>query len=502
MPQRYLCKVFLKNADNKNINLHKEDGSTMDTQTHDPMFRFQNPVGPETGLEKSDISAPFPLKSCVAVSKSDVAGQPPGYFKTARVLSIVGIAAYGIIRSVEIIVLNSDYRLALGVSLFCGCTIALLLVFMGFVKDKAKLAFYVPFITFVCFTAGSVYLKEFEYFFMIWLGICGIGCVYHNFKKFLSFSITSSAIIFFLFLFNFITDNTAITLSQALTRCFFAVFTAAFFLVSAKFSWETNNRTAAVLDVFSAVMEATPNFMAVLDEHHGVICMSRRFAEFIRLTDPAAVTGRPLPDLIEDPEYRMMLTEVLAAGELFEGTKEIKREGNSCRFRILLKRLEGDVSGFFIDITDITPPEAAQNPIKRAPGRLFERKQEDQDAVYLRILKSYVLHTPELLGKLREFSLDKLAEYTDAIGALKEASYGIGAAGIGDQAEALEQAVKAADYKKIQAENNALITQVEGLLMDFREMVQNTAATGQEEPQSPGSGNSALEKNAEYRHAV
>jgi PAS domain-containing protein len=474
----------------------------MDTQTHDQMFRFQNPLGSETGIEKSDATNAFPIKSHVAVSNSDVTGQSPGYFKTARVLSIVGIAAYGIIRSVELIARNSDYRLALGVSLFCGCTIAILLIFTGFVKDKAKLAFYVPFITFVCFTAGSVYLKEFEYFFMIWLGICGIGCAYHNFKKLLSFSITSSVIIFFLFLFNFITDNTTITLSQALSRWFFAIFTAAFFLISEKLSLETNNRTAAVLDVFSTVMETTPNFMAILDEGKGIVCMSRRFAEFIRLTDPSAVTGRPLPDLIEDPEYRMMLTEALAAGDLFEGTKEIKREGNSRRFRIFLKRLEGDISGFFIDITDITPPEAAQNLSKGTPGGLFDQIQEDQDAVYLPILKSYVLRTPELLGKLREFSLDNLAEYTDAVAAIKGASYGIGAAGIGDQAEALEQAVKAADYKKIQAENNALITQIEGVLMGLREMLQNTAATDPKEPPNSGSGNSGLEKNAEYRHAV
>jgi hypothetical protein len=73
---------------------------------------------------------------------------------------------------------------------------------------------------------------------MIWLSICGTGCLYRNFKKLLSFFITSNVIIFFLFLFGFFTQNTDTLFSQTLSRWIFAVVISIFFLAAAKFSSE------------------------------------------------------------------------------------------------------------------------------------------------------------------------------------------------------------------------------------------------------------------------
>ena len=287
------------------------------------------------------------------------------YLKKSRLLSIIGIIAYGCIRSVEIIARGLNYRNALEVVLFCGCIAAALFVLMYLMKDEAKLAFYVPFITFVGFTAGSVYLKDFEYFFIIWLGICGIGCIYHNFKKLLSFFITSNVIIFFLFLFNFITQN---TLPQALAQWSFAVCTSAFFLVSAQFPSKTNSPADKVFDAFSLLMEAAPHLMAVVDESGGIICMSRRLEEFIRVEDPAAIAGRPLLDLIDDPEFKMMIKEILETRDFFEGTKKITDTGGTPRvFALFSKRLGGDVPGLFIDIADITQDIQFQNKMEKTP---------------------------------------------------------------------------------------------------------------------------------------
>jgi PAS domain S-box-containing protein len=284
--------------------------------------------------------------------------------KKARLLSVIGTTTYGFIRFAELIAQGSDYPNTLGVALFCGCIMAVLFTLMYFVKDTAKLAFYVPFITFVGFAAGSVYLKNFEYFFIIWLGICGIGCVYHNFKKLLSFFITSNVVIFFLFLFNFIIPN---TLPQALAQWSFAVFTSAFFLISAKFSSETNSRIAKVVDAFSVLMETTSNLMVIVDERNCITYISRSLKEFIRVKEPAEITGKPLLDLIDVPEFKMMIKEILEAGDFFEDTKEITDDGTPRVFKIVSKRLEGDVPELFINIVDITPDIRAQEKTEKTP---------------------------------------------------------------------------------------------------------------------------------------
>jgi PAS domain S-box-containing protein len=87
-----------------------------------------------------------------------------------------------------------------------------------------------------------------------------------------------------------------------------------------------------------------------------------------------------------------------------------------------------------------------------------------REDIYLRILRSYITHTPELLKKLRALSRENLADYAITVHGLKGASYGICADGIGKQAEALEQAAKTGDYEKAAANNGAFINRVEKLL--------------------------------------
>ncbi|MDR3167862.1 MAG: response regulator [Treponema sp.] len=591
----------------------------------------------------------------------------------------------------EIIARGPDYRNTLGVGVSCGCIVAALFVLMYFMKDKAKLAFYAPFVTFVGFVAASIYLKDFEYFFIIWLGICGIGCVYHNFKKFLSFFITSNVIIFFLFLFNFITKN---TLPQALAQWSFAVFTSVFFLISAKFSSETKNHTAKVFDAFAILMETTPNLMAIVDDRNCITYMSMRLQEFIRIKDSTAVAGKPLLDLIDDSEFKTMIQKILDAGDFFEGTKEITDNGTLRIFKIFSKRLEGDAPGLFIDIADITPSIQDQNKVEktplvqnayrtsinseirssfngiqnRSPARSYmpygkvlvvdegmitldavknlmvpyglfvdciisgreaverirnetikydvvfmdpqlpeidgieviriirntigteyaknlpvialtvagveedrllsggfnaliqkpidtmgldtilnqwvrdkqpeeilvkaEREQAnhifieevpigileslqvegvnfergiqyyDREAAYLQILKSYLLHIPELLKKLPGIFPDKLSEYAAAIRIIKGSSYVICADDIGKQAEALEQAVKAGDYIKVQTENNGFVKKVERILNGIRDMLEYLAMKDLEKSENSLLDSGMLEKDAECRHAV
>jgi CheY-like chemotaxis protein/HPt (histidine-containing phosphotransfer) domain-containing protein len=439
-------------------------------------------------------------------------------------------------------------------------------------------------------------------------------------------------------------------------------------------------------------METTPHLTAVVDESNGITCMSKRLKEFIRVKDPDAITGKPLLDLIDDPEFKMMIKEILETRGSFEGTKKITDNGGTSRiFTFFSKQLEGDVPGLFIDIADITDiqfqnktektppvqkaflsainyeirppfngvqnknpvrsympygkvlvadagmisPDAVKNLLlpygllidyilsgreaverirnetikydvvfmdpllpridgveviriirdkigteyaKNLPiialtvspagdGERFlssgfnaliqkpvdsmcldtllnqwvrdkqpeeirlkaERKQVnhvfieeppleilksleaagvdfdrgvqyyDREAAYVQILQSYLLHIPELLKKIKEISPNNLSKYTTAVHIIKGSSYIICADDIGEQAEALEQAARTGDYKKVQMKNSAFIKQVERVLKCIRDLLE-TLAIKESHNSLPGSG--LIEKNAECRHAV
>ncbi|MDR1949022.1 MAG: hybrid sensor histidine kinase/response regulator, partial [Spirochaetaceae bacterium] len=98
--------------------------------------------------------------------------------------------------------------------------------------------------------------------------------------------------------------------------------------------------------------------------------------------------------------------------------------------------------------------------------------------VYLRILRSYAIHTPELLEKLRGLSRETLPEYAITVHGLKGASYGVCAGGIGREAEALEHAAKAGNYGEVAAENGAFIARTEALITRLEALLRDAAERG------------------------
>jgi signal transduction histidine kinase/CheY-like chemotaxis protein len=95
--------------------------------------------------------------------------------------------------------------------------------------------------------------------------------------------------------------------------------------------------------------------------------------------------------------------------------------------------------------------------------------------IYLRILRSYVTHAPDLLEKLRGLSRETLPDYGVTVHGLKGASYGINADEIGKAAEALEHAAKAGDYGQVERMNAAFIGRTETLVAAIEELLRGLA---------------------------
>jgi PAS domain S-box-containing protein len=100
------------------------------------------------------------------------------------------------------------------------------------------------------------------------------------------------------------------------------------------------------------------------------------------------------------------------------------------------------------------------------------------ETAYLGILRSYMIHTPGLLEKLRFPSHETLADYAITVHGLKGSSFGICAEGIGKLAEELEYAAKAGNYEKIRDETAGFIVKVETALKDIEGLLQNSAESG------------------------
>jgi CheY-like chemotaxis protein len=95
---------------------------------------------------------------------------------------------------------------------------------------------------------------------------------------------------------------------------------------------------------------------------------------------------------------------------------------------------------------------------------------------YLKVLKSYILHTPKLLGTLRETATTSLADYAIAVHGLKGSSYGISATEVGDLAAKLEKMSKAGETQGFEEAHNNLLELTEELISGISQVVERLEA--------------------------
>jgi CheY-like chemotaxis protein/HPt (histidine-containing phosphotransfer) domain-containing protein len=90
-------------------------------------------------------------------------------------------------------------------------------------------------------------------------------------------------------------------------------------------------------------------------------------------------------------------------------------------------------------------------------------KRYGNEALYRRILRSFVKGAPDLLDKLRNPAEASIGDYAISVHGLKGASRGICADKIGNMAEELESAAKAGNYGAVREKNKLLLEETEKL---------------------------------------
>jgi len=103
---------------------------------------------------------------------------------------------------------------------------------------------------------------------------------------------------------------------------------------------------------------------------------------------------------------------------------------------------------------------------------------------YMEIMRSFAYNTRPLLESMRKLSSGEtpdghLADYAITVHAIKGSSRGIGAALLGDMAEALENAAKAGDLSFVKDNNTAFIDEAEKLINNLDDFLPRPASQSQ-----------------------
>jgi signal transduction histidine kinase/CheY-like chemotaxis protein len=114
---------------------------------------------------------------------------------------------------------------------------------------------------------------------------------------------------------------------------------------------------------------------------------------------------------------------------------------------------------------------------------------------YMDVLRSYCIHTPVLLEKLRHYKSEE--EYTITVHGLKGSSAGICADAVTKQADALERAARKKDLRFIELNNALFIKDVEKLVLKLKEFLAAVTEQKNEKPVLPQPDPALLRELAE-----
>ncbi|MDR3354078.1 MAG: response regulator [Synergistaceae bacterium] len=92
---------------------------------------------------------------------------------------------------------------------------------------------------------------------------------------------------------------------------------------------------------------------------------------------------------------------------------------------------------------------------------------------YLKIVKSYINHTPALLDEIRSVNMESLEKYAITVHGIKGASMGLCAEAVGKAAAEMELAAKKKDLGFITARNEAFLNDVESLISGLKTLCES-----------------------------
>jgi signal transduction histidine kinase/CheY-like chemotaxis protein len=325
---------------------------------------------------RGNVSLAIPTALCVGlillcvptlryIKKTNAAVKDADYFQAANLFAIFSMVSFILVRLPEYLS-SGLYFKATVLLVACLGTIVTMVFLMVRVKNISSLAFYIPAVTFTAYTAGTAILRGSGYYFLTCLVICGIGAVYCNYKMFVRYVLLSNLVTPFLIWARVPLLGEGMALKDVMINWILSAYTSVFFVMLSRFSTDKSSRSAKALDTFGALMSATPNLMAIIDEMNRVAYISSPLATLAHIEDYEMAVGRPIVDIFRDMDMKLMVGEIVEGEGFFDETRELKIDGNTRYLKIVSDKLTDGTNGRFIDISDVTPIVEARYEAERA----------------------------------------------------------------------------------------------------------------------------------------
>jgi two-component system chemotaxis sensor kinase CheA len=216
-----------------------------------------------------------------------------------------------------------------------------------------KMAFNVPFILLLFYTALMMLSKWYDsHYMLICIFLCAISCIYSSFNRTLVFIILQNIFSVYLFL----AGNPIggqVPQSTVLVMWVICLFSSIIMLLLTRSATIVLNKALEHQNSFMDLLASTENFVAMIDERNEVVYASKTLSDLGNTSDPTLVQGRPLIDLFPGKSLKTQAGKLLKEKDDYGEDWEFSLSGQKRYFKAASHSLPGG-GGTLISLYDMT----------------------------------------------------------------------------------------------------------------------------------------------------
>ncbi|GHV34605.1 hypothetical protein FACS18949_10970 [Clostridia bacterium] len=296
----------------------------------------------------------------------------------ATAAGVFGIILYGFLRILEAVLTNTE--LSRGVLVFCLAMVLGigLLICQHFLKNKKIMALLTGTLILAVFIVGALLSHNFEYYYISMLCVFGIVCLYQRFKMLVIYFFINFAASIVLFVFVF-SHSDYIRFHVITIDAILFVYGTFFLGVLSYRATSRESKADKGLKSFSSLLSSTPNYTVIINDEARITYISGAMARFADV-EPTLAVGQPLLDIFIDDNVRMMFADIIDADGFFNEVRRIDIDDVPHYYNVICDKLHGDVSGVYIDITEVTQTVQSKNEAEQAREAAERAKVAAEDA--------------------------------------------------------------------------------------------------------------------------
>jgi len=227
---------------------------------------------------------------------------------------------------------------------------------MGYTIVKAKssrtLAFYVPAIMASALLAEVVFMDEMLYLFGSLVVLCIISAAYLSvtyFKRFILF--LNVNLVLALVIIRPLLGGSRLNLQGFLTNWTSLILSIVIIYFIVKYLANEYKKNNVAMEYFKTMLGATPDLVALVDEEDNIAFLSDKLAKMAEIDD---ALGKPLLGVIKNKELSGVFEKALKGIISDQETVELFMDGDAHYFKIISVKMDGEVKGRLINVTDVT----------------------------------------------------------------------------------------------------------------------------------------------------